>query len=330
MKLTQLSTSEFKLDLISNLNLSAHKNYMILTGNSTEVIVFELMHSCDTMILMPYSSKQISVPQDKPLNNLISDIDLVSIYEKANVFETQELALDPIYVAECAVDPLKARVLQAEVVSNNYCNILCLLTSYGLCDIYHKNAVTGEWELLETNLSNILSNNVFPPKKLSSDITTFPDLKRFINKYIITSFSFATTLKDTILYLGTAAGYVIALNFVESLAKFELFCNVETSLDRISFITNYKDLILLGSDQGKVCLVKINYKNKILEQIGFLWNKADRMACRIATINFCEHLNSYLVIFCKSAHLLAFRIDVNGNIVSNSKQYIDGIKITGL
>lgn len=330
MKLTQLSTSEFKLELISNLSLSAQKNCLILTANSFEIFVFELMHSCDTMILMPYSNKQIAVPQDKPLNGLLRNIDLVSIYEKANVFETQELALDPIYVAECSIDPLKARVLQAEVIVKGRCNLLCLLTTYGLCEIYRKDIVTGEWQLLETNLPNILSNNIFPPKELSSSITTFTALKNFINKYIITSFSIALTSDDIIIYLGTAAGYVIALKFIESLAKLELYCTVETSLSRIAYITNYQNLMLLGCDQGKVCLVKINYENKSLEQIEFLWNKADRIVCRHATINHCEHLNSYLVIFCKSAHLLAFRIDVDGNIVSKSRLYTGGIKITGM
>ena len=330
MKLTQLSTSEFKLELISNLSLSGQKNCLILTANSFEIIVFELLHSCDTMILMPYSNKQISVPQDKPLNSLLRNIDLVSIYEKANVFETQELALDPIYVAECSIDPLKARVLQAEVIAKGRCNMLCLLTTYGLCEIYQKDTLTGEWQILETNLPNILSNNIFPPKESSSSITTFTDLRSFINKYIITSFSIASTFEDTIIYLGTAAGYVIALKFIESLTKFELYCSVETSLSRIAYITNYKNLMLLGSDQGKVCLVKINYENKSLEQIGYLWNKADRIVCRHATINHCEHLNSYLVIFCKSAHLLAFRIDVDGNVVSKSRLYIGGIKITGM
>ncbi|TMW53143.1 hypothetical protein DOY81_001761 [Sarcophaga bullata] len=330
MKLTQLSTSEFKLDLISNLNLGAQKNCMVLTANSFEIVVFELMYSCDTMILMPYSNKQISVPQDKPLNSLLRNIDLVSIYEKANVFETQELALDPIYVAECSVDPLKARVLQAEVIPKDRYNLLCLLTTYGLCEIYQKEAVTGQWQLLKTNLPNILSNDIYPPKESSSSITTFTDLRSFINKYIITSFSIALTSGNTIIYLGTAAGYVIALKFIESLAKFELYCTVETSLSRIAYITNYQNLMLLGCDQGKVCLVKINYENKTLEQIGFLWNKADRMVCRHATINHCEHLNSYLVIFCKSAHLLAFRVDDDGNIVSKSRLYVGGIKISGL
>ena len=330
MKLTQLTTSEFKFELISNLNLSAQKNCLVLTANSSEVIVFELMHTCDTMILMPYSNKQISVPQDKPLNSLLRNINLELIYEKGNVFETQELALDPIYVAECSIDPLKARILQAEVIAKGRCNRLCLLTTYGQCEIYQKDNLTGEWHLLETNLSNILSINIFPPKESPSSITTFTHLRSFINKYIITSFSIALASDDTIIFLGTAAGYVIALKFIESLAKFELYCSVETSLSRIAYITNYQNLMLVGCNEGKVCLIKINYENKSLEQIGFLWNKVDRIVCRHAIINHCEHLNSYLVIFCKSAYLLAFRIDDDGNIVSKSRLYAGGIKITGM
>ncbi|XP_065360571.1 uncharacterized protein LOC135954355 [Calliphora vicina] len=330
MKLTQLSTSEFKLDSVGDFCLNSNGNCMILIGNSNEITILELMNSCDTMVLMPYSNKQITICQDKPISDIIRDIDLVKIYETGTVHESQELALDLIYTAECATEPLKARFLQADIITKNNTNFCCILTTYGYCEIYQKVVITEEWKSLDTNLSHVLLTDVFSTKVSPTHIKTYNDLKTFTNKFIITCFAMSVHSSDMIIYLGTAAGYVIALKYVEATRKFEEQYHLKTSLNRISCMVVHNNLMLVGCDQGKVRLVKINFENSCLQELDYLWDKADRMTCRKAVFTYSEDLRSYFVVFCKTAHILAYRVDLEGAVVSSSTLYVSGIKITGI
>ncbi|KAI8115582.1 hypothetical protein CVS40_12226 [Lucilia cuprina] len=329
MNLTQLSTSEFKLDSVGDFCLSSNGNCMVLIGNSN-ITILELMNSCDTMVLMPYNNKQISISQDKPINGLIRDIDLVQIYETGNILEAQELALDIIYTAECATEPLKPRVLQADILNKSNENVCCILTTYGHCEIYKKAPITEEWKPLDTNLSQVLITDVFPSKELSFHIKTYNDLKKFTNKFIITCFAMSRQLSDVIIYLGTAAGHVVVLKFNETLCKFEEICHIKTSLNRLSYIANYKNLLLIGCDQGTVRLVKSNIENSSLQELDYLWSKIDRMSCRKAVFTYNQCSKTYLVVFCKAAHVLAYCLDLEGVILSSSILYVSGIKITAI
>lgn len=329
MKLTQLSTSEFKLDSVGDFCLNSNGNGLVLLGNSNDITVLELMNNCDTMILMPYNNKQITIKQDKPISGIMRDINLVKIYENATVQESQELALDLIYTAECSIEPHKARVIHADIVNFKNKFICCILTTYGYCEIYQKSAITEEWKPMKTNLSNILINEVFPSKVLETNIQSFNDLKSFVNKFIITSFALTIKLTDLIIYLGTAAGFVVSVKYEETTNKFEEICHLKTSLNRISYMAICNDLIMVACDQGTVKLIKINRESNSLEELEYLWSKCDRMACRKAFFSYNEVLKTYLIVFCKAAHILAYHLDAEGVIISNSTLYVSGIKITG-
>lgn len=327
-KLTQLSTSEFKFDSPSSFCLNAHNNCMVF-NNASEVTIFELMYNCDSITLMPYSSKQLKVSQDRPITKLIRQVDLVAIYENATVQESQELACDIIYTGDCAVEPLKAKVLQADVVNMNNEYIACVLTNYGCCKFYEKDSFIGEWKKTAISLVNILVNEVFPAKKSPSHIKTYNDLKSFSNMFTITCFTISQPGETTIIYLGTAAGYVVALKYNETTCKFEPYCNLKTSLNRISYITTCNNFILAGCDQGRVLMLKINFNASSIEELEYLWSITDGMSCQKAIFSYSHELSSFLVAFCKASHVLVFRLDTQGTVKSSSTLYIGGIKVTG-
>ncbi|KAM7356951.1 uncharacterized protein ACRADG_002509 [Cochliomyia hominivorax] len=330
MKFTQLSTSEFKLDSVGDFCINSFDNCIVLLGNSSDINIFELMNSCDTLVLMPYSNKQISVMQDKPVSEIIREVDLVKIYEGGNVQESQELALDVIYAAECSMEPLKARVLQTDIITINNTKYVCVLTNYGHCELFQKAPIIEEWKPLGTNLSKILITDVFSSKVSPTHITTLNDLKTYVNKYIITCFVMTVVSSDLIIYLGTAAGYIVGVKYNPTSCKFAECCHLKTALSRICYITMYKHFILIGCDQGRVRLVKINFENNCLQELDYLWSKPDRMACRKAILTYNEEMESYLVVFCKAAHILAYRLNSEGVVLYSSTIYVSGIKISGI
>lgn len=329
LKLVQLAVSEFKLDTPSDFCLNSHDNHMTLIGNTNDICVMDLKYSFDSLILLPYSIKFCLVPQDKPFINLVKHVDFVKLYGAGSVEESQELSLDPVYTAGCSIDPPKARVLQVGIIPTDTLNVCCILTTYGVCALYQKNNSTEEWEPFETNLSKILITDVFPMKISPMDIKSYKDLKNYVNQYLITCFTWSIYSNELIIYLGTAAGYVIALKYMETSQAFKEYCCLKTSLDRLSYIAIYNNILLVSSDQGQVRLMKINHDANTLEELDYLWSKKDRMSCRKAVINYNENLNSYLVVFCKAAHVLAYRLNLEGSIISSSTLYIRGIKITG-
>lgn len=330
LKLTQLAMSEFKVDSVTDFCLTTHGNSVILCGNGFDFHILEMLYSIETLILLPYNVKYVSVSQEKPLTNLIKPIDLVKIYARSSVLESQAISLDPIYVTECSLEPARPRLLQAELINvGEHKHICCVLNTFGACDIMEKDSITKEWKSVATNLNKILVTDAFPIKKSPSDLKTFTDFRSFIDIYLITAFSWSKIADYIVIYVGTALGYVVALKYLPGNHEFEVLFQAKTSLERISYITSKDQLMLVASQEGQVRVLKIDFTKMSLNELDFLWSKKDRMACRKAFITHSEEWNSYLIVFPKGAHVLAYRLNEEGHVISNSTLYTSGIKITG-
>uniref|UniRef100_A0A1A9UW60 Transcription factor IIIC 90kDa subunit N-terminal domain-containing protein n=1 Tax=Glossina austeni TaxID=7395 RepID=A0A1A9UW60_GLOAU len=328
LKFTQLAVGEFKLDALADFCLSALDNCIAIAGSSTDFYVMEMVKDRSANISLPYRIKFTNIPQKRPFAPLLKPLNLSHMYVHSNTQESQELALDPIYVSEYSLDPPKARVLQAEWIPNRVPPTCTVLTTYGACELYVQTNISQEWLPVNTNLFSILLKHDFPTTRTPTDIKTFEKLREYINYYLITSFCW--DYAEHIIYLGTAAGYIISLKFDESLNEFTKHMQIKTTLPKITYITNYKNLLLACCVEGTIKLLKIDRGNVNIKEIECLWSRKDRMACRKAFIRFNPSLNSYIVVFCKSAHILVYRLTTQGLLQSSASAYVNGIKITGI
>ncbi|XP_061393841.1 uncharacterized protein LOC133329383 [Musca vetustissima] len=331
LKLTQLAIREFKVDNAHDFCLNSLGNDMLLGGNSYEFHILEMLYSVELLIPLPYHIKYVQVSHDKPLTNLSNPIDLVKIYETANVLESQELSMDPLYVYECSVEPIKPRLLQADLVQgHNNEHLCCMLNTYGSCELLHKDVLTHEWIVLKTNLNNVLLSNVFPLNKTPKDIKNFSTYKEFIGTYTITAFTWSFIDDWPVIYVATAIGYVVALKFRWETNEFVELFRCKTSMGRITYMTTKDNLLIAACNLGQVALLTIDSTRRTLTEKHYLWSKKDRMNCRKAIINYSQLWKSYFIVYCKGANILAYRLDTDGNILSNSTLYTKGIKVTGL
>ncbi|XP_073839621.1 uncharacterized protein [Musca autumnalis] len=331
LKITQLALSEFKVDAAHDFCLTSMGNNIVLSGNSHEFHILEMLHSVELLIPLPYHVKFVHVSQDKPLTSLINPIDLVRIYETSNAMESQELSLEPLYVYECSVEPAKPRILQADLLEGPDNTTLCfMLNTYGACDILQKDAITHEWTTIKTNINQVLINNVFPVNTPSKDINKFSLFKNFIGTYTITAFTWSYIGDLQVIYVATAIGYVIVLKFCYETREFTELFHYKTSLERITYIAAKDNFLIVACTQGQVGLLQIQPTKMALSEKHYLWSKKDRMGCRKILMNYSQECKSYFLVFCKGAHILAYRLDIEGNILSNSTLYTKGIKISGL
>ncbi|XP_075162199.1 uncharacterized protein LOC142234877 [Haematobia irritans] len=330
LKLTQLATSELKIESVTEFCLHSYDNNIVLWGHGTEFYILEMLYSVDFLIPLPFRVRNVQVTQSKPLTNLIKPIDLVKIYAKSNALESQELSMEPLYVHECSVEPVKARILHAELVDNN-CQLCCMLTTYGACEMATQNDIlTYEWKPMKTNLSKMLITEVFPIKKSPSDIKTFKQFKDFIDHYTITYFTWSKSqeMDSLVVYLGTANGFIVVLKYLPHLEEYKELFRYKTPFTRIVYITVKDNLLLVGSGMGELILLNIGKTS--LTNLNYLWSKKDRMNCRNALITCCAKWKSYFVVFCKGSHILCYRVSPDGQVLANSTLYLKGIKITGL
>lgn len=327
LKFTQTAVGEFRAESHMDFCLHGFNNDIVLYSNSNEFYILDLMYNCDFLNNIPYRIKHVKVLQEKPLVNLVKHVDYMTIYKNGSVLESQELAIDHIYVADCSMEPPKPRLIKAELVpAANTSKLCCVLTSYGACDMLAKDPISLEWYSLNTKLNQLLIGDVFAMRKSPSNIETFSDLRNFVDTYYITYFAWHS--RD-IIYLGTAKGCIVALKYLENEKEFKMLAKIHTSLGRISYLTTVNNIILAGCSQGQLRLIKFDENKKSLHQLDHLWSKKDRMACCKAIITYNEDLGSYLVVFCKAAHILAFRLDSEGCIISKSNAHLRGVKITG-
>uniref|UniRef100_A0A1A9WAW2 Transcription factor IIIC 90kDa subunit N-terminal domain-containing protein n=1 Tax=Glossina brevipalpis TaxID=37001 RepID=A0A1A9WAW2_9MUSC len=328
LKFTQLAMGEFKLDSLADFCLNSYDNCIAIVGSSTDVYLLELLEDRSANISLPYRIKFANIPQKRPFASLLKPLSLSHIYAHSNTQASQELALDPIYVSDYSIDPPKPRILQAEWMPNRAQPTCMVLTTYGVCELYEKTNISEEWVPKQTNLFSILLEHDFPITQPLTNIKTFEKLREYVNYYFITSFCWDYT--GHTIYLGTAAGYIISLNFDESLSEFKKHSQIKTTLEKITYLTNYERMLLGACVQGTIKVFKIDRENGNLEEVECLWSCKDRMACRKAFIRFNASLNSYIIIFCKSAHVLVYRLTNEGLLQSSASVYVNGIKITGI
>ncbi|XP_013112071.2 uncharacterized protein LOC106090444 isoform X1 [Stomoxys calcitrans] len=327
LKLKQLAISELKIESVTDFCLHTYGNDVVLWGHCSEFHILEMLYSVDLLIPLPFRLAQVQMTQKKPLTHLIKDIDLVSIYSDCDVLESQDLSMDPIYVYDCSVEPVKPRLLHAELLGND-CQMCCMLTTYGACEMAQRDACTNEWRLVKTNLNKIFIAEIFPITKSPSDIKTFKQFKHFIDNYVITHFTWSPRAEENVIYVSVASGYVVALSYLPDERQFKERFKLKTSLDRIVYMEAKDHLLLVASAMGEVLLLNIG--PHALTHIDYLWNKKDRMACRHAVINYSEQWSAYVIIYCKGAHILAYLCSTEGHIMANSTLYLKGIKISGL
>lgn len=331
VELWKLAESEFEMEEGNPFCLQGVDNAICLTGSALNVYKFEPM-SCAGLwhSIFPYEATLIPIPKRRSFKKLLEDIDFTVIYGAGNIQESQELAMDPLYVSDCSIDPPKSRNLHAEFVPHypqQTAELCTILTNYGELDMLYRTPIIGNWESLKTNLSTILIPETFFEMNSTNKIERFTQLRDYAQIYQISYFCWDKT--KPILYLSTAAGYIIRLNYDIEQKEFKKLDSLSAEIGEIVYLMNFENFLFVSSRQGCIHLYQIDSRENALKHCECLYNNPDGMTCKRAIMQYNTEHNVYILLFAKSAHLMAYCLSKEGKILSNAVQYVSGIKITG-
>lgn len=339
LQLIQLASSQIKQDDIRDFIISSNNNSIALLGSTNELFCMELILKPDCTEIFPYAVNYIQIPSDNPCTEMLSSVDLIRIYDSCNIQQSQEFALDPLYVGHISIEKPKVHVVDMKF-SNfsfgpNRQPLVAILNSYGSARVFSKSQHQGrEWNTQILNISDLYKFLIFPQYMVNAHTNNYQMLKSNIQHFLITALEWDADHK-LILYTANAAGYVIAFKYDEASNNFIEYFRLASNLERINYLKNYGQFLLVGNNKGMLQLYKIQHATgnediAMCIETANLCTKADRMSCSKAEITFIKNENVYFVVLCKAAHILGFVLNAEGEIIAKNRYYVGDLKLSAL
>lgn len=333
---------QMEIEAAPNLSLRSTESNIALMGTMDIVYLFELSgFSMNEEVTSPYTVYRAIIRENEPISRLIYEIQLDKIYGTCSATERQQLALDPLYVLSSSRKPLKARALIVDWVPwygsiNHYCIIL---TSLGDCRLYSRDSMQSHFLPFKSNLNSTLFEIIPKYEIPASEISTYDEFATYVNRYYITTFCCHPL--HPFIYLATAAGIIVCLEFNPDNGHVKPIFYYSTDLGYITYIMIYDTYMILGNILGVLQLFKLNINelNHNIHPLLSLWREHDRIPCRKVLISPIENGNSFIIVFYKSSTIIAMvvtKLDLRNNCQCHTYRVRDigthllnGIKISG-
>ncbi|XP_022227315.2 uncharacterized protein LOC111077372 [Drosophila obscura] len=340
LRFRQLIKGDVKQDSLREfVSYTADGDHITLVGAKSDVITLEMTSKASCHVPFPFVISCLESPvNERPLDILLSGINLVDIYENCHVLEAQEFSLEPIYLTVCSTEAPESRLVASQwspQVLTNGQMLLAVLNTYGAITLLCKPAEHSRWSRLDgLNVATTLRDTLLPETNVSK-IQSFKQFKAYIDRAWITMFTWRPAAEPSsghFLVFGTANGALWTFTLSADARTLLQHRVLATSLSRICYMLAFEDLLLVGDVTGVVHLYRFNNEEESgLSFIRPVWEKADRMGLQKAIITRCTERECYYISICKAANLLIWCVPwQEGSEWLETRIYVGGMKITGL